>query len=85
MPSFKTSLWFVVTVLIVTFSAAYADRALAQENINPSLNADSFTALRMAYSQRPDFDPGWELDEERRERSGIKKAVDQAYLHNDWP
>ncbi len=78
MRPFKTSLYVVATV--VTLLVACADRVFAQEDVNPSLNADFFTAVRMAYSQRPDFDPGWEFDEKRKAVVAAANANDAEKL-----
>jgi hypothetical protein len=58
MRSLRTVLYAVaVAVVAIITPAGCTTTALAQEELNRAWDATPFTALRLAYSQRSDFDP----------------------------
>jgi hypothetical protein len=67
MRRFRTVFYAVAIVVIATMTpVGCTTRTLAREKPDPSWDATSFTARRLAYSQRSDFDPAWELDPRRK-------------------
>ena len=66
-------------ILCLVIASTVSLEGIAQEP-GLSLNAGSFTALRMAYSQSTDFDPGWEYDDRRRAVVAAANANDPEEL-----
>ncbi len=63
----RTVFYAVAVVVIATMiPAGCTTRAPAREEFNRAWDATPFTALRLAYSQRSDFGPAWELDPQRK-------------------
>ena len=58
--------WVLVVAVAAMTPVGCTTTALAQKEFDPSWNAAPFAALRLAYSQRSDFDPAWELDPRRK-------------------